>query len=236
MVGAAGATVAGIYGVFNMGHFGPVFKHPLPGDHYHGEGHEEDEEHGESEEKNEDGEEVSEGGDGGESGDGEGEGEASSDSDAPSSGSDDSDDSSSQQSDTSTERSTVEGDSQDGGEKSSAPAGAKELPPGPQGQNRFLVPSSKGGNMRRVESPKGIVQGRADPDAEGGSIGDVKDGSKSAVAGQTSSKQKGISNTDTKHSIDLMADPEKSKKGEGVPETAKIQVSLPLMRPLMSFH
>ena len=38
-----------------------------------------------------------------------------------------------------------------------------------------------------------------------------------------SAKQKGLSNTDTKHSTDIGKDPGKSKKGEGVPETAKLQ-------------
>lgn len=38
-----------------------------------------------------------------------------------------------------------------------------------------------------------------------------------------SGKQDGLSNTDTKHSVDITNDPEKSKKGEGVPETAKVK-------------
>lgn len=46
---------------------------------------------------------------------------------------------------------------------------------------------------------------------------------KTAVAGDTSKQQYGLSNTDTKHSYDLMKDPEKSKKPEGVPDTAKLQ-------------
>lgn len=36
-----------------------------------------------------------------------------------------------------------------------------------------------------------------------------------------SGKQEGLSNTDTKHSTDIGNDPEKSKKGDGMPETAK---------------
>ena len=40
-------------------------------------------------------------------------------------------------------------------------------------------------------------------------------------AGSISSKQSGLSNTPTRHSTQLDQDPEKSKKGEGGPETAK---------------
>ena len=106
----------------------------------------------------------------------------------------------------------------------SVPANQRtELEKGPQGQTRLHMPDAKGGGKLRSESARGMVQGRAEGSDEGESIGDVKDGSKSAVGGQTSSQQKGVSNTDTKYSVDLMKDPEKSKKSEGVPETAKIQ-------------
>ena len=47
--------------------------------------------------------------------------------------------------------------------------------------------------------------------------------SKTPVKGQMSGKQAGLSNTDTKHSTDPANDPEKSKKSEGAPETAKLQ-------------
>lgn len=36
-----------------------------------------------------------------------------------------------------------------------------------------------------------------------------------------SGKQAGLTNTDTKHSIDIAGDPEKSSKADGSPETAK---------------
>lgn len=45
------------------------------------------------------------------------------------------------------------------------------------------------------------------------------------------SKQKGISNTDTKHSIDIGNDPEKSKKAPGVPDTAKLQGTVDPSKP-----
>lgn len=50
----------------------------------------------------------------------------------------------------------------------------------------------------------------------------------------TSGKQAGLSNTDTKHSQDISADPEKSKKGEGAPETAKLQGPVDPRRPQVS--
>jgi len=40
-----------------------------------------------------------------------------------------------------------------------------------------------------------------------------------------------LSNTDTKHSTDLVNDPDKSKKGEGVPETAKSKGTISPFRP-----
>lgn len=237
VAGAVGVTVLGTYTVMHGGKLGPILDHPLPGDNYHGEGHGEEHEEAEGEEEGEEGggEEQSEGG-----GDGEGEGEDS----TQSSDSNEKDDSQSEQLGAGTAESVVEelSEGEESGEEGQKGVGvgklaeATELERGPQGQRRFLIPSAKGGNMRRIESPKGIVQGRAEGQTEGGSIGDVKDGSKSAVAGQTSRAQKGISNTDTKHSTDLMADPEKSKKSEGVPETAKIQVSFTLMRPSMSLY
>ena len=50
-----------------------------------------------------------------------------------------------------------------------------------------------------------------------------------------SSKQQGISNTETKHSVDIANDPEKSKKGEGYPETAKVVGTVRTDRPQVSF-
>jgi hypothetical protein len=38
-----------------------------------------------------------------------------------------------------------------------------------------------------------------------------------------SGKQQGISNTDTKHSTDLLTDPTKPKKAEGQVESAKLK-------------
>lgn len=46
-----------------------------------------------------------------------------------------------------------------------------------------------------------------------------------------SGKQEGLSNTDTKHSTDIASNPEKSKKGEGTPETAKLKGTVRPSRP-----
>ena len=46
-----------------------------------------------------------------------------------------------------------------------------------------------------------------------------------------SGKQEGLSNTDTKHSTDIANDPDKSKKGEGAPETAKSKGTVDPTRP-----
>ena len=46
-----------------------------------------------------------------------------------------------------------------------------------------------------------------------------------------SGKQEGLSNTDTKHSTKLEEDPDKSKKGEGTPETAKSKGTVDPNRP-----
>lgn len=48
-----------------------------------------------------------------------------------------------------------------------------ELEKGAKGETRLHLPDSKGGMKRRIESPKGIVQGRAQGAEEGPSIGDV---------------------------------------------------------------
>jgi hypothetical protein len=41
--------------------------------------------------------------------------------------------------------------------------------------------------------------------------------------GSSAAKQEGLTNTDTKYSIELGSNPDKSTKGEGAPETAKLK-------------
>lgn len=51
--------------------------------------------------------------------------------------------------------------------------------------------------------------------------------------GSISDKQRGLSNTQTKHSTDIDNDPGKSKKGEGYAETAKAQGAVDPQRPMV---
>lgn len=46
-----------------------------------------------------------------------------------------------------------------------------------------------------------------------------------------SGKQRGISNDNTEHTSQISKQPEKSKKGEGVAETAKLQGTVSTDRP-----
>ncbi|PSN66038.1 hypothetical protein BS50DRAFT_574513 [Corynespora cassiicola Philippines] len=48
---------------------------------------------------------------------------------------------------------------------------------------------------------------------------------------ETSGKQEGLSNADTKHTHAIHEEPEKSKKGEGVAETAKLKGTVSTERP-----
>jgi len=50
-------------------------------------------------------------------------------------------------------------------------------------------------------------------------------------AGAVDTKQQGLSNTPTRHSTQIDQDPEKSKKGEGNPETAKSMGTVDPNRP-----
>lgn len=49
--------------------------------------------------------------------------------------------------------------------------------------------------------------------------------------GEISSKQFGLSTTATRHSTQIDQSPEKSKKGEGTPETAKSMGTVDVNRP-----
>ncbi|KAF2189083.1 hypothetical protein K469DRAFT_660088 [Zopfia rhizophila CBS 207.26] len=56
-------------------------------------------------------------------------------------------------------------------------------------------------------------------------------GKQSKSQNETSGKQEGLSNTDTKHTHDVSKEPEKSKKGEGVAESAKLKGTVSTDRP-----
>jgi len=94
------------------------------------------------------------------------------------------------------------------------------------------VPDAKGDNKKRIESAKGMKQGEVDDTVEEGAPKDKAASSKEAGSQNTQSgKQEGLSNTDTKHSIDVTHDSEKSKKGEGIPESSKSKGTVDVNRP-----
>lgn len=66
------------------------------------------------------------------------------------------------------------------------------------------------------------------PESRGTEIGK---GVSSGSADDQGKKQEGLSNTDTKHSIDISQSPEQSKKGEGTAETAKVKGTIKPDRP-----
>jgi len=94
---------------------------------------------------------------------------------------------------------------------------------------RMHVPDAKGGAKRRVESRQGKDLGQVEQ--MGGDAEDKGAPSKDAAPGGTAQKQQGLSNTNTKHSIDIGNSDEYSKKGEGAPETAKMQGTVDPNRP-----
>jgi hypothetical protein len=59
----------------------------------------------------------------------------------------------------------------------------------------------------------------------------VGEGVSSGDGDAMSDKQRGMSNTDTRHSTDLAQNPEKSNKGEGTVDTAKIKGTVDPSRP-----
>ena len=98
---------------------------------------------------------------------------------------------------------------------------------GEQGDTRKHIPDAKGGSKKRIESDYGKRQG-VSQDEEG-------DASKGA-ANVHSGAQEGLSNTDTKHSTDMDNNPDKSKKGEGFVETAKMKGPVDPSRPQVRLY
>ncbi|MDI1489271.1 MAG: hypothetical protein OHK93_008549 [Ramalina farinacea] len=93
-------------------------------------------------------------------------------------------------------------------------------------------PDAKGGIKKRHQSNNAKVLGKADSEEQDPDNEDMGASSKDTGDRTTQSgKQEGLSNTDTKHSVDISNDPDKSKKGEGVPETAKLKGTVDPNRP-----
>ncbi|KAL1304210.1 hypothetical protein AAFC00_000632 [Neodothiora populina] len=97
--------------------------------------------------------------------------------------------------------------------------------------NRKVEDDNKGAKKLRIESgaAKDLGEGASKRDDGSDSAATSKDISENE--GDMSNKQKGIATTATKHSTDIANDPEKSKKGEGSPETAKSQGTVSVNRP-----
>ncbi|KAI4270558.1 MAG: hypothetical protein LQ337_006603 [Flavoplaca oasis] len=101
---------------------------------------------------------------------------------------------------------------------------------GEQGDTRKHIPDPKGFNKKRIQSHYAKDQGVLEEEDSGGT--DKAAPSKPpSGANTTSQKQEGLTNTNTRHSTDLDNNPDKSKKGEGVVETAKVKGSVDPGRP-----
>ncbi|KAL8802093.1 MAG: hypothetical protein Q9182_004037 [Xanthomendoza sp. 2 TL-2023] len=101
---------------------------------------------------------------------------------------------------------------------------------GEQGDTRKHIPDAKGFNKKRIESHYAKEQGQLDGEDSSGT--DKAAASKPPSGPNTmSQKQEGLSNTSTKHSTDMDNNPDKSKKGEGMVETAKLKGSVDPGRP-----
>ncbi|KAL8903689.1 MAG: hypothetical protein Q9207_003758 [Kuettlingeria erythrocarpa] len=103
-----------------------------------------------------------------------------------------------------------------------------------QGDVRKHIPDAKGGAKKRISSKYGKPQGgpvEGDEEWPNRRFSSYTPSDKDVA-----SKQEGISNTDTKHSYDLSMDPEKSKKGEGFVETAKVKGPVDPSRPQVASH
>ncbi|EKG09850.1 hypothetical protein MPH_13057 [Macrophomina phaseolina MS6] len=100
--------------------------------------------------------------------------------------------------------------------------------------NRYSKTDAKeGANKRRIDSTYGTPLGAHESENDKpGSAKDQPSPSKEPLSqNQTSGKQQGISNTDTKHSIDVDNKPTESKKPEGSVDSAKTKGPVDPNRP-----
>ncbi|KAI9892874.1 MAG: hypothetical protein M1814_001033 [Vezdaea aestivalis] len=97
------------------------------------------------------------------------------------------------------------------------------------GEGKESEPSSKsGGEKKESESSSGSDGKDSIPEGDKANTGTREAGGLNTQSG----KQEGLSNADTKHSTQPHEDPGKSKKGEGVTETAKLKGTVSRDRPL----
>ncbi|KAK5119068.1 hypothetical protein LTR62_000279 [Meristemomyces frigidus] len=104
-------------------------------------------------------------------------------------------------------------------------------------ESRKSEPDNKGGRKTRVDSGLQKDLGASDETHEEGQGGTKQE--KAATSkppakgkeGEITGKQFGLSNTPTRHSHQIDEDPEKSKKAEGGPDTAKVMGTVDPNRP-----
>ncbi|KAL9612482.1 MAG: hypothetical protein Q9167_002913 [Letrouitia subvulpina] len=137
--------------------------------------------------------------------------------------------------DSAAEGGTKEGDS---GSDGDADKGGTKTPSETSDDNKT---TSEGGDEQDKATPDnsnseaGVEGEDSTNDGEEGDTGDGDKPAPTKPAGSyntQSGKQEGISNMDTHHSTDIHNNPEKSKKGEGVAETAKLKGTVDPQRPM----
>lgn len=115
----------------------------------------------------------------------------------------------------------------------------KQSPDKKMDDTREHIPDAKGGAKKRINSGYGQPLGKDEnneerSDDEAGNVSD-KDKALSAKKpggqGSISGKQQGLSNTDTKHPSAADVSGDKSTKGEGTVETAKVKGTVKPDRP-----
>lgn len=97
--------------------------------------------------------------------------------------------------------------------------------------SRKREPDSKGAFKKRIDSHYAKDLGPGPSKSEDGRASAATAKPISGDPGAMDTKQKGLSATATRHSTAIHEDPEKSKKGEGVPETAKSMGTVDVNRP-----
>ncbi|KAK4963519.1 hypothetical protein LTR10_001148 [Elasticomyces elasticus] len=100
-------------------------------------------------------------------------------------------------------------------------------------ETRKSEPDNKGGSKTRVDSglQKDLGGTQQQFDENGSETAATSKTPVKGDSGQISSKQFGMSNSPTRHSTQIDEDPEKSKKSEGGPDTAKVMGTVDPNRP-----
>ncbi|KAH7083768.1 hypothetical protein FB567DRAFT_529887 [Paraphoma chrysanthemicola] len=119
-----------------------------------------------------------------------------------------------------------EGEDEDTADKSGSQGGPKDEVKS-KSSDKPKDEGEKSGEDKEAGEPKADENDKASPDKS-----DKPDArGKAKSSNETSGKQEGLSNTDTHHSTDVSNLDDKSKKGEGVAETAKVKGTVSTERP-----